>query len=279
MKLNQLNLKWGGALASLFFIFFSFKIGTLRAEIVEDDFEDLNTRELEQTLNEFKKQQQMIVGDIEQKAAGGALSPTDLAELLEKMKNDPDAAKEMAQQFLEQGGDKKGAPKSTGKSKGEVSLEEKKLRAMFSLYGAVPKETLAKQFSDTMAQSPVGKSASRLFPWMPRFLAAWIKDSEAPFALVRLMKMRDWLITYAGINLLIMFINWFWKRRLFRTGATFLAQFKRFLLVWTARAVVFYFMLWPYFGPSIKILIHEVQNQKSTVTKVPAHSQSAYQAV
>lgn len=279
MKLNQLKFKWGGVWASLFFIFFIFELSALRAEIVDDDIEDLNTRELEETLNQFKKQQQMIVGDIEKKATDNSISPTDLAELLEKMKSNPDAAQQMAQQFLQQQGEAQEVGTAPKSGKAQVSLEEKKLRAMFSLYEAIPKETLAKQFSETMAQSPVGKSASRMFPWMPRFLASWIKDKEAPFQLVRLMKMRDWLITYAGINLLIMFINWFWKRRLFRQGATVAAQFKRFLLVWSARGVVFYFMLWPYFGPSIKILVHEVKNHQATLTRVQGHSQSAYLAV
>ncbi len=247
-------------MASLFFALVLIQVTSIRAEIVEDDFEELNTRELEETLNSFKKQQEMIVGDLEGKAGGGSISPQDLANLLEKMKSDPDAAQEMAQQFLKGQGEGGGAVDGAkeGNPKASATMQEKKLRAMFSLYQNVPKESLVKQFSETMAQSPIGKSTSRMFPWMPRFLASWIKDKEAPFLLVRLTGMRDWLITYGAINLLIMFINWFWKRRLFRIGATFFSQFKRFLIVWTARGVVFYFMLWPYFGPSIKILMQEV---------------------
>lgn len=256
-------------MASLFFILFIFNATLVHSEIVDDDSEDLNTRELEETLNNFKKQQEMIVGDIEGKAAGGSISPQDLAGLLEKMKSDPDAAQEMAQQFLkgqESGTLSLGEEKGAKGSKGATSIEEKKLRAIFSLYKNTPKEALVKQFTETMSQTPVGKSTSRLFPWMPHFLASWIKDPEAPFKLVKLMSMRDWLITYGGINLLIMFINWFWKRKLFKSGATFFAQFKRFLIVWSVRGTVFYFMLWPYFGPSIKILIHEVGNHKTIRT-------------
>ena len=267
MKSSQSNQKWGGFLTSLFFtlLLSALSCGPLRAEIVESDFEDHSARELEKTLQDFKAQQQMITGEIGDKAGSGMMTPQDLSNLLEKMKNNPDAAEQMAREFMNKNDlakDQKTGPGSEGMSK-----EERRLRSMFALYKNVPKEELVKQFRETMAQTPYGKSAKAMFPWAPNFLASWIKDPKAPFDLVRLTSpsKRNWLITYGAINLLIMLFNWIWKRRLSRRGTGLGAQFRRFFSTWGVRAAIFYVMIWPYVGPSVKILINEARHYTKSV--------------
>lgn len=267
-------------MASLFFLFFLSLLNPQLsfAEIVEAEGEE---RELEELLENFKSQQQAISGQIEaQVKGGGTLDPAAMMKLMEQMKNNPEQSSELAEGFLGQLQQKK-----NGKP-GELSAQDaqKSVSRLFSMYQNYPHAELTKQFAETMQLTGFGRPMYRFFPWLPAFLASWVQDKSAPYELIRLTSMRDWLIVYAAINLMIVIANWVWKRRIRNLNLGFGVSLKRFSIVWTLRLIVFYVMIWPYVGPSLKMLFqhaskHHMALESREMKTAPVHIQSAYQVV
>lgn len=237
-------------MASLFFLFLLSLLSPQYsyAEIVEVEGEE---RELEELLENFRSQQEVITGQIEEQVkGGGALDPAAMMKIMEQMKNNPSQSSDLAEGFLGQ------LQQKNNPNSGELSAldAQKNIGKFFLMYQSVPHAQLTKQFTETMQLTGFGRPIYRFFPWMPAFLASWVQDKSAPYELIRLTSMRDWLIVYAAINLMIMIANWVWKRRIRNLAQGFGVSFKRFSIVWVLRFAVFYWMIWPYVGPSLKLL-------------------------
>lgn len=259
MKLSQLKKFQKGALASFFFFLFTTFLYAQNDQdegihYIEDD-----ARELEETIERFRAQQEALSGQIRgQIEGGGAIDPSTLMKIMERMKQNPEESADLAKEFFKGHSDKLKNVKKKGEN--TPSFDEARLKTFFSFYQSMPHKDLSNQFRETMQLTGFGKPMYRMFPWAPNFLASWVQDKEAPYKLVRLSSKRDWLIIYAAINLMIVIANWVWKRRIRILNLGFVTSLKRFGIIWGLRFAVFYWMIWPYVGDSLGLLWRHMKN-------------------